>query len=280
MLACRRSHDQPSLEGTRLPPQFGSIFTNGLYVTLDGRVSRNLAPTACTSGNNADAVAPKCAQSALGSLATLRGRSDMELGSLVLHALRLKGLADADAIARWSGIGISEIQDLLSVAASRQLIMTPRPRGSEWRLTVAGRRAHSEAMGAEGASTVFQQPLAEVYKRFLLLNSELLEVCTSWQLRDGSRNDHLDRAYDAGCVARLQGIDGAVKPICAELSAMLQRYSRYGYRLGLARHRVERGEFDSFTSPRVDSYHSVWFELHEDLLLTLGVPRTEPTRIQ
>ena len=32
------------------------------------------------------------------------------------------------------------------------------------------------------------------------------------------------------------------------------------------------------TKPMIDSYHSVWFELHEDLLATLGIERgSEPT---
>jgi pyruvate,orthophosphate dikinase len=37
--------------------------------------------------------------------------------------------------------------------------------------------------------------------------------------------------------------------------------------------RVEAGERDWFTKPLIDSYHTVWFELHEDLLSTLGKER-------
>src|SRR5918994_378376 len=42
---------------------------------------------------------------------------------------------------------------------------------------------------------------------------------------------------------------------------------------GSARRRVEDGEHDWFTSPRIDSYHTVWMELHEELLVALGRER-------
>ena len=33
------------------------------------------------------------------------------------------------------------------------------------------------------------------------------------------------------------------------------------------------GDHDYIASPRLDSYHNVWFELHEDLILTQGIDR-------
>ena len=33
------------------------------------------------------------------------------------------------------------------------------------------------------------------------------------------------------------------------------------------------GDTDWFTKPMIPSYHTVWFELHEDLLATLGIER-------
>ena len=37
--------------------------------------------------------------------------------------------------------------------------------------------------------------------------------------------------------------------------------------------RVQGGDTDWFTKPMIASYHTVWFELHEDLLCTLGIER-------
>ena len=42
-----------------------------------------------------------------------------------------------------------------------------------------------------------------------------------------------------------------------------------------AREKVEDGEHDWFTSPRIDSYHTVWMQWHEDLLLALGREREQ-----
>ena len=39
--------------------------------------------------------------------------------------------------------------------------------------------------------------------------------------------------------------------------------------------RVERGERGWVDGVGLDSCHRVWFEVHEDLLATLGIPRGE-----
>jgi hypothetical protein len=86
-------------------------------------------------------------------------------------------------------------------------------------------------------------------------------------------NDHTDHAYDAGVVARLGAVDQAARPVLADLAAALARFGRYPERLGNALRRVQLGEAEWFTKPLLDSYHTVWFELHEDLLATLGLQR-------
>ena len=53
----------------------------------------------------------------------------------------------------------------------------------------------------------------------------------------------------------------------------MPHFAPYRERLRSARRRVVDGEHDWFTSPRVDSYHTVWMELHEDLLAALGWER-------
>ena len=58
-------------------------------------------------------------------------------------------------------------------------------------------------------------------------------------------------------------------------SPVLPRFARYAPRLTNAVDRVRAGEVDWFTKPVLDSYHTVWFELHEDLLATLGIERGE-----
>ena len=47
-----------------------------------------------------------------------------------------------------------------------------------------------------------------------------------------------------------------------------------GYRARLRRPPASNeGDHEWLTSPRIDSYHTVWMQLHEDLLLALGKNR-------
>jgi hypothetical protein len=54
---------------------------------------------------------------------------------------------------------------------------------------------------------------------------------------------------------------------------VLERFGRYSARLRTALERVVAGEPEWFTKPVLDSYHTIWFELHEDLLCTLAIER-------
>lgn len=201
----------------------------------------------------------------------------MQQTFLVLHALRLKGLADARAVAGSFEFSTKEAEALLQFAAAQGLATERRGIVSGWTLTEAGRGAHARLLVAEALADEGRRELVKAYGEFLALNQELLESCTAWQLRDGVLNDHLDSAYDAECVARLRRVDLAVRPICDRLTGILGRYGKYGDRLRAARQKVEDGERDWFTKPGIDSYHSVWFELHEDLLVTLGIERGSET---
>ena len=86
----------------------------------------------------------------------------------------------------------------------------------------------------------------------------------------GSRRS--SRAYDKQVLARLVGVNADVQPICDRLSAALPRFTHYGPRLARAIKCAEGGQL-AYVTDSLDSFHSVWFQLHEDLLATLGLPR-------
>jgi hypothetical protein len=52
----------------------------------------------------------------------------------------------------------------------------------------------------------------------------------------------------------------------------LPRFTRYRVRLTDALTRVRAGAH-GYVTDDLESYHVVWFQLHEDLLATLGIPR-------
>ena len=112
------------------------------------------------------------------------------------------------------------------------------------------------------------------YEAFRPLNRELLQLCTDWQVRPGGApNDHTDSAYDWSIVDRLDALDERAGPLLLRLGTAVPRFAPYRERLRAARRRVVDGERDWLTSPRVESYHTVWMELHEDLLAALGLER-------
>jgi hypothetical protein len=194
----------------------------------------------------------------------------------VVHALRLKGFADARSLVSAAGVQDEHaVADALD-AARREGWVTRRDGAvSGWSLTPAGKARDRAAIDAELASTGARAAVDAAYRRFLHLNPQLLQVCTDWQLRGGSLNDHTDAGYDAAVIERLRAVDAAAQPVCADLAAALDRFATYGPRLRAALRRVEQGEHDWFAKPVIDSYHTVWFELHEDLLVTLGLERSK-----
>jgi len=119
---------------------------------------------------------------------------------------------------------------------------------------------------------------AHAYEAFVPLNREVLQLCTDWQVRPGGAlNDHGDATYDWSVIDRLQALDDRTGPVLRRLGDEVTRFGPYRDRLHAARRRVVDGEHDWLTSPRVDSYHTVWMELHEDLLAALGRERERDT---
>ncbi len=194
---------------------------------------------------------------------------------LVLHALRLKGFADTPAVASLTGLEPEEAAEYLDKVAAAGHASRRDGRISGWALTRDGRARHAELVVEELDRTGARPAVEAAYRGFTGINSELLAVCTDWQLKNGALNDHDDSGYDAAVIERLAAVDRVVQPICAELTAALPRFGCYGPRLSTALQRVQAGDHDWFAKPLIDSYHTVWFELHEDLLATLSIERSK-----
>ena len=191
----------------------------------------------------------------------------------VLHVVRIRGRVATHRVGEIVG-DLTEVELVLTEAMERGHVVHREGAVPGWSLTPEGRSAHAEMLAGKRAAAAVDHLVGASYERFLALNDELIAVCTRWQLRaDGSLNDHTDAAYDAAVIDELAMFDGRAQPVCAELAATLRRFGSYGRRLATAVQRVQRGEVEWFTSPAMDSYHTVWFELHEDLLQTLGIPR-------
>ena len=195
-------------------------------------------------------------------------------GFLVLHALRLKGFADTPVVAALTRLDESAAAKHLDVASNEGQATRRDGRISGWALTADGRARHAELIREELESSGTRSKVEDGYRRFLEFNNELLSVCTDWQLRNGALNDHADAAYDETIIGRLEYVDEQVQPVTKDLGDALERFGQYGSRFTLALDKVKKGERDWFAKPMIDSYHTIWFELHEDLLATRGIERS------
>lgn len=197
----------------------------------------------------------------------------------VLHAIRIKGFPGDTAIATAADLSVDEVRPLLDDLAVSGAAMFRDGRLTGWTLTAEGRAQHAKAMADELDTCRCREEIDSAYREFLDVNADLLGVCTDWQLKPSAGaaelNDHRDPAYDAAVVERLRAIDTRVQPVVARLAAALERFAAYSPRLAHAVERVEAGDIEWFTTPLTDSYHTVWFELHEDLLATLGIERSK-----
>lgn len=189
------------------------------------------------------------------------------------HALRIKGFASVDTVAEMTGLANDDIELHLTQLADSGFTQFRENRGL-WQLTAEGRAAHSEHLAADVAGVDLTSALGAHYEAFLTSNSEFKELCGAWQLRDGAPNDHSDAVYDAQVVERLGELHERALPSVASMGDSLQRMAPYATRLADVLDKVRGGEVKMFTGVMCGSYHDVWMELHEDLILTQGIDRS------
>ena len=162
----------------------------------------------------------------------------------------------------------SHLDDLL--AAGHALFRENR---GLWQLTPDGRAAHADALAEELSGLDVAAAFADSYPSFLQMNVEFKSLCGDWQLRDGDPNDHTDADYDASVIERLTDLHKRAHPVVTHFGESVERYEPYAERLVTVLDRVRIGESNMFTGVMCGSYHDVWMELHEDLILTQGIDR-------
>ena len=190
----------------------------------------------------------------------------------VHHALRIKGFVKVENIAELAGLPQDEVLDHLHAMQEAGQTNYRETRGL-WQLTQDGRDAHLKALEEDVCRPGFREGLAEKYHRFLEMNELFKALCADWQLRDGQPNDHCDAAYDEDCIKRLGVLDDEAQPICHAFADVAKRFDGYAARLTGSRTALEAGDTRMLTGVMCGSYHDVWMELHEDLLLTQGIDR-------
>ncbi len=190
----------------------------------------------------------------------------------VLRTVELKGRVRDEDLAPPLGLDEAAAAGLLAELSSRGLVM---PAGRAHRLSEEG-RAHLAALLREDRSAVDAAALERAYDDFCGFNTELKTIITAWQvLPDGEPNLHGDAEYDAGVLAELADLHARVVPLMERLGDIATRLTPYAARLQRAIERIAAGDTTWVARPIMDSFHTVWFELHEDLIQLLGRTRAE-----
>ncbi|MDQ2677332.1 MAG: transcriptional regulator [Actinomycetota bacterium] len=206
--------------------------------------------------------------------------SDDSVASVLL-LLRLKAFSPSLAIAERLELPHDHVEAELERCSAAGWVQLRTGLAAGWSLTPSGRRHGEQLLRAEVDAAGTRAQLEACYLGFLPLNSELLAVCTDWQTMpvDGDLvpNDHSDDVRDAAVLDRLEALHRRSMPVLDALADTSARFVGFGDRLTRAHDHVAAGRTEWIAKPTVDSYHGVWFELHEQLLVTLGRERsTEP----
>lgn len=193
----------------------------------------------------------------------------------ILHALRVKGLARPEVLAGLTGIAVDDLPAATADVVAEGLVMVREGALAGYMLTAPGRAAAEQAVADDEPTRAAADALAAFDAAFLPVNTDFKALCHRWQVRaSGEPNDHTDAAYDAGVVADLATLHAALAPLLAEVAEALPRFARWEPRLAAALARVQEGDVASFARPMYESYHDIWMELHNDVVLSLGRART------
>lgn len=195
---------------------------------------------------------------------------------LVLHGVALKRHSEAKAVA-----GIIGLSPELVEAELASAVETGRAREHDGKYALsplaelALRSRYSLHYGDLREDPAFLQP----YEAFERVNVTLKQAITDWQtMTVGGKsvpNDHSDPDYDADVIDQIGAVHEQVEPILDRLAARLPRLSIYKDKLLEALEAAEDGDHEWVSDIRRESYHTVWFELHEDLLRIMGREREE-----
>jgi len=196
---------------------------------------------------------------------------------LLLHTLRIRGSINIQELVDGLGSDTAVVTGYLEDLEADALIQRQDQKIGGWILTPEG-RAQGELMAAASLDASGERPFVNsIYRDFLQVNEDFLSLCADWGLGEITGQE-VSNCRNESCrggefVDRLIELDGAVQLICEDLGRRLLRFGDYGLRFTVALERVVAGELDWFDRSMMDSYYTVWFELQENLLATLGIER-------
>lgn len=194
------------------------------------------------------------------------GHSSEEL--LVLHGVRLAGFATIKAVAQRANLPTNVVGDRLDMLEGHGLVQHMAfGDASGWILTEAGKERDCELLREDlrafGAESILRVVLEDFENT---VNARLVRVITAWQLQSATEQESSSTAV----LQELAELDEALEKIMLPLADRLPRFSRYTRQFRDALEQARSGDMHWVAGVGMLSCHTVWAELHQDLLSSLG----------
>jgi len=182
----------------------------------------------------------------------------MQTTLAVLQYLSMEGIAETEELS--AVIDDGDVRETLEDLEAEGYVEDE----GFWYLTDAGEQRLDEVC-RERFSADQRAALREIFDRFEALDSEMKNLASDWQTGEYGAVEMADEL--AGIQEEVEELFGGLPP------EVRSTYSRHTDALAGAIEKLRDGQEEYATGTDVDSYHTVWFRLHDDLLRTLGEDR-------
>lgn len=200
----------------------------------------------------------------------------MKDAQLALHGLAIRKHATAAEVAQITGQSEAVVQAALDAAVAGGRAVNA---GGKYMLQPAAQIALKTGYGRDFATQRANAAMQAAYDDFEKVNEQLKQLITDWQTMTvgGQKlpNDHSDADYDDKVIDRLGRLHERAEPILDRLAAGLPRLKVWKDLLTAALEKAEDGEIAWVSDAKCMSYHTAWFEMHEDLIRILARTRIE-----
>jgi pyruvate,orthophosphate dikinase len=174
----------------------------------------------------------------------------------VLRTVQLKGLCSTERAAAALGVTVDSVANHITAANS---LFRETARG--FMVSPEGREWVEEGLQREGDGSDSRLLNAE-YEQFSVLNARFKQLVHAWQDATAGGDD----ASHSALLDSLQSIHQELTRTLTTIASAAPRLATYEQRFESALAALRGGDHSMLASPLKDSYHTVWFEYHEELV--------------
>jgi hypothetical protein len=194
----------------------------------------------------------------------------------IMHSSAVKKNGNRKMLASHAGLSEEVFSNALSTALTTERLVAIEGR---YLLTPSGQMIVLSEYSRFYGQIRSDQMFVNAYTQFEKINMDLKNLITRWQTIELAdkviSNDHTDIDYDNKIIDKIGNLHERYQPVLEIMISSLPRLAFYRDKLIEALEKAEDGEVQWVSDARIESYHTIWFEMHEDLLRVLGHAREE-----